>query len=195
MDWKEFDAIGWDLMFQTLTIAPEKLADAKTKAYSMMMGEQKEYAEVAAATGIPWYVVGAIHIMECGSNFYRHLHNGDPLTGRTIHVPAGRPVPPPKSGEFPYTWVESACDALSSGYPKKPTVWDTAHCLNFLEEYNGLGYRNRSLASPYIWAATNNYTRGKFTADGKFDPNAESTQIGCAAILKLLSDWKMITLV
>ncbi len=194
MDWKEFDPVGVDLLFQTLIIAPDKLSQAKSRAYSMMVGEQKEYLDVSLATKIPWFVIGAIHILECGANFGRHLHNGDPLTGRTIHVPAGRPVPPPKSGAFPYTWIESACDALGSGYPKKPENWDIAYCLNFLEEWNGLGYRERGLASPYIWAATNNYKSGKFTSDGKYDPLAVSDQIGCAAILKLLQDWKMITI-
>ena len=49
------------------------------------------YDQVANATSVPWYVIGMIHEMEGGLNFATHLHNGDPLTSRTIHVPTGRP--------------------------------------------------------------------------------------------------------
>jgi lysozyme family protein len=192
MDWAKFDPVGVDLLFQSCIISPEKMNQAKTKAYALMVGE-KEYVEASKITTIPWFVIACIHHMECGGNFNRHLHNGDPLTGRTIHVPVGRPIPPPKSGNFPYTWLESACDALSA-YPPKPPSWDSGHCLLFLEAYNGMGYAEKDLRSPYIWAATSNYQKGKFTSDGKFDPSATSDQIGCAAMLKLLSDWKMITI-
>jgi len=30
--------------------------------------------------------------MECGLDFTRHLHNGDPLIARTVRAPAGRLV-------------------------------------------------------------------------------------------------------
>ena len=66
------------------------------------------YEKVGKALGIPWYVVGIIHSLEASGNFTRHLHNGDPLTARTTHVPAGRP----KTGKPPFTWEQSAIDAL-----------------------------------------------------------------------------------
>lgn len=190
MDWDKYDPVGVDLLFQTLTINPDKISLAKPKAYGLMVGE-KEYVSVSEKTGIPWFVVGTIHQMEAGVSFTRHIHNGDPLTGRTIHAPAGRPKAMPASGDFPYTWEESAIDALT-GYPPHPPKWDSGHILIFLEAYNGFGYRERGLKSPYIWACTNNYKSGKFSSDGKYDPLAVSDQIGCAAILKLLEEWKMI---
>ena len=61
-----------------------------------------------AGTPIPWYVIGFIHKMESDMNFGTHLHNGDPLTARTVHVPTGRPV----NGNPPFTWEDSAADAL-----------------------------------------------------------------------------------
>jgi lysozyme family protein len=54
-------------------------------------------AAVAGEVGIPWYVVAVIHNMEAGQNLRTHLHNGDSLTARTVHVPAGRPPGTPRS--------------------------------------------------------------------------------------------------
>lgn len=192
MEWNKFDPIGIDLLFQSCTISPEKMNDAKKIAYAMIVGED-HYVSVSRILKMPWFIVGAIHQMEAAGNFFRHIHNGDPLTERTIHAPAGRPVKPPESGSLPYSWEESACDALS-GYPPHPPSWSVGHILNYLEAYNGLGYRNIGKPSPYVWSSTNVYERGKFTADGKFDPSVVSDQVGCAAMLKLLCDWKIIDL-
>ncbi len=42
------------------------------------------------------------------------------------------------------------------------------------------------MKSPYLWSFTNHYTKGKYVADGKFDPNAPSDQVGAMALLKQL---------
>jgi len=127
---------------------------------------------------IPVYVIGAIHYRESNFNFNKHLHNGDPLTGRTVNKPTGRP----KIGNPPFTWEFSALDALS-GY-KLPNKWNIPNTLYFLEAYNGFGYRYKGINSPYLWAGTNMYERGKYSSDGKYNPNLIDKQIGCAAILK-----------
>ena len=66
------------------------------------------YELVQSAIGVPWTLVGVIHAMECGFNFSCHLHNGDPLTARDVHVPKGRPA----GTAPPFTWLQSAVDAL-----------------------------------------------------------------------------------
>jgi lysozyme family protein len=58
---------------------------------------------------VPWELIAALHEREAGGSFKGHLHNGDPLTGRTYHVPAGRPA----KGSPPFTWEASAIDALT----------------------------------------------------------------------------------
>ena len=67
------------------------------------------YGIVSEMTSVPWYVIGLIHQMEAGCNFGCHLHNGDPLARKTVHVPANRP----EAGNGPYAWEISACDALA----------------------------------------------------------------------------------
>jgi lysozyme family protein len=38
-----------------------------------------------------------------------------------------------------------------------------------------------------VWASTDQYARGKYIADGHYDPNAVDTQVGCAALLARMS--------
>lgn len=145
---------------------------------------QPSYEQVGQdMNGIPWYFIGVIHGMECGFNFNGHLHNGDPLTARTVHVPAGRP----QTGTPPFTWRQSARDALTMKGFQQVTDWSMPHILFFLERYNGMGYRMRRTATPYLWSFSNLYSKGKFVQDGHFDPDAVSKQCGAALMLKAVA--------
>jgi lysozyme family protein len=64
--------------------------------------------------------------------------------------------------------------------------WDIPRMLYEAERWNGFGYRNRRVPSPYLWAGTQHYVQGKYTKDHTWDPNAVSKQIGVAPILKRL---------
>jgi lysozyme family protein len=147
-----------------------------------ILKNQARYEAVGKPFGIPFYVLGCLHYRESSSSFNRHLHNGDPLTARTVHVPPGRPV----NGAPPFTWEESAADALTLRGYANLTGWDLVHCLVRCEAWNGYGYKNRNVPSPYVWSFTSAYSAGKFVADGKYDPTAVDAQPGCAAILKAL---------
>jgi lysozyme family protein len=161
-----------------------------TSVKASILSNQARYESVSKTTGVPWKIIAVIHRMECGGSFQKHLHNGDPLTAKTVQVPAGRP----KTGTPPFKWEESAIDALGYDGLTKQKDWSVTNSLFFLEKYNGWGYRNGAgqattptRRSPYLWAATNHYVKGKYIADGKFDPEAVSQQIGAAALLKMLN--------
>ena len=141
-----------------------------------------KYVEVEHITKVPWYVIAAVHYRESSLNFRTHLHNGDPLTARTKHVPAGRPI----KGQPPFLWVESAIDAIKLKSWHTCTDWSIENTLNLVERYNGLGYKNKGLPSPYLWAWSNNYQKGKYVADGRFDPEFVDKQCGAAVIIKML---------
>jgi lysozyme family protein len=143
---------------------------------------QPNYQRVEREVGVPWAFAGVIHGMECGFNFAGHLHNGDRLTARTVNVPKGRP----KDSEPPFTWLQSALDALRLKKLDAVTDWSTPHMLYLLEGYNGFGYRRRAMPSPYLWSFSNVYEKGKFVTDGKFDPSAVSKQCGAALMLKAI---------
>lgn len=141
------------------------------------------YEAVAAHFhGMPWQFLAVIHGMECGFRFDRHLHNGDPLTGRTVRVPPGRPT----TGNPPFTWEDSARDAMEHMGYDKVTDWSLPHVLYLLERYNGFGYRFKGLRTPYLWSYSNLYEKGRYVADRVFDPNAVSKQCGAAILLKEL---------
>jgi len=145
-------------------------------------GYDQSYDTVEDAVCVPWYFVGIIHAMEASFNFNAHLHNGDPLDKKTVHVPAGRPAVwlPPSD------WASSAEDALTlEGYANQ-TDWSLAHTLFRFEAYNGFGSRRKGINTPYLWAFSNHYTKGKYVADGKWDPDYVSTQCGAAVMLKAL---------
>lgn len=167
-------------LFTTCVINPARLGSV-TSIISRIMPHQARYQSVAGPLGIPWFFVALIHNMEASLNFNCHLHNGDPLTARTVHVPAGRPI----NGQPPFTWEQSAADALTLEGFAGQADWSLPVILYRLEKYNGFGYRNRMppIMTPYLWSFSNQYISGKFVADGKFDPTAVSTQCGAAVIL------------
>jgi lysozyme family protein len=61
--------------------------------------------------------------------------------------------------------------------------WRLEKMLFNAEAYNGAGYHNKGMPSPYVWAGTNIQQPGKYTADGSFDPNHWDTQPGVAGLL------------
>ena len=104
----------YQTLFDSCLIRPERLAAVNSTAASIAANKPR-YQTVGEPLGVAWYVVGLIHAMEASLNFATHLHNGDPLTDRTTHVPPGRP----QTGRPPFTWEESATDALTmQGLPK-----------------------------------------------------------------------------
>ncbi len=144
------------------------------------------YRTVSQNSGVPWFFIAAIHNMESGQDFTCHLHNGDPLSDRTVHVPAGRP----RRGTPPFTWEESAADALAMRRLDRVTEWTLERTLYELEGYNGWGYRlyHPYVLSPYLWSFSNHYTSGKYTADGRWSETARSKQCGAAVIIRRLEE-------
>lgn len=177
---------SYQRLFDSMKTNPAKLPEIDLMINKITFN-QNRYKAIERATGVPWFFVGLLHTMESGNNFSKHLHNGDPLTGRTRNVPAGRP----RTGTPPFTFEQSAVDALNYMAEANPAWrntkndWSLPAMLYKLEAYNGFGYRylRNPINSPYLWSYTNHYTKGKYTADGIYDPNAISKQPGTAAML------------
>lgn len=154
-------------------------------AMDICLKNKERYQKVVEGTKIPWFFVAVIHGLESSFNFNKHLHNGDPLTGKTVQVPAGRPLHPPANGKT-YTWEESAKDALEMKNYHKFVDWTIDWILYRLEGYNGFGYRKYKNNTPYLWSFSNQYLKGKYVRDGRYDPEAVSQQVGAACIIKLM---------
>jgi lysozyme family protein len=135
------------------------------------------YETVSAQTKVPWFIVAVIHEREASQSWAANLAQGDPWNAVSLHVPKGQ-------GPFD-SWEAAAVNALQrcAPYAAHWTDWSVGGALTLLEQYNGLGYAQRGVPSPYLWAGTDQYRSGKYIADGHYDPNAVDHQLGCAALL------------
>lgn len=159
-------------------INPNKEKDFKAVAAQLSTpAAVKRYKAVSIRTGVPWQVIAVIHYREANQNWNSNIAQGDPWNRKSTHVPAGR-------GPFP-SWEEAAYDALTNCPPfaAHNKDWSVGGTLALLEKYNGLGYANKGLPSPYIWAGTNQYKAGKYVSDGVYSATAVDKQLGCAGIL------------
>lgn len=151
-------------------------------AVKKILANKEKYEAVSKATGVPWDLIACLHYRESSLSFAGVLHNGERILGtgkKTKLVPAGR-------GPF-LTWESAAIDALMLKKKIMPAEWTIETELRFAECFNGLGYFNRGLLSPYIWAGTTEHNeRGKYVADGKFSATAVEKQLGVVALLKKL---------
>lgn len=151
----------------------KRLVDPAAKAH---------YVSVAAKTGVPWPFIAVAHERESSQDWRGSLAQGDPWNRVSTHVPKNR-------GPF-QSWEDAAVDALVNCAPfaARNKDWSIGGLLVMLEEYNGLGYANRGIASPYIWSGTDQYHGGKYVRDGVFDPHAYDQQLGCAGLLKAMME-------
>lgn len=170
-------------LWATMDINKGRVDDFQQAANTILKGKEI-YLSIQETTNVPWDMIGLIHYRESNCNFNTHLHNGDSLRKRTVNVPSGRP----KTGNPPFQFTESAIDALQYDGLDKITNWSIELRAYFLERYNGFGYRNKGINSPYLWAGTDNYINGKFYADGKYSSTIIDKQLGCMGILFTLFD-------
>ena len=155
--------------------------DAKSVAERLCTGAAKvRYQVIAQETRVPWFIIAVIHEREASQSWTASLAQGDPWDKVSVHVPKGR-------GPFP-TFERAAMDALVNCAPfaARWKDWSPGGAMTLLEQYNGIGYAAKGLPSPYVWSGTDQYEKGKFVADGVFDPSVVDKQLGCACIIKAM---------
>lgn len=148
-----------------ITRGPQVKREVKTLRNSM-----DRYKAVAQTTTVPALVIACLHMRESSADFRTYLGNGQRLDRVTTIVPKGR-------GPF-QTWEAGARDALHLDGLDKAGDWSVALLAYEAELFNGFGYRAYGIPSPYLWAGSNIYVKGKYVADGKFSPDAIDPQIG-----------------
>lgn len=168
-------------------------ADCLTRAQGYDMGLFREnwkknrprYDEVSVLAGVPSGLVAALHWREASGDFKKYLHQGDPLGRPAVHVPKDIPI-------F-HLWEPAAVHALKMKETLRVELDLTAASRNlnamcaFAESYNGMGYRRRGVASPYVLAGTDGYISGKYVTDGRYDPDAVDRQLGVLPMLRACS--------
>jgi lysozyme family protein len=170
----------WDNMHIPVNKGPLFKAVADRLMFNRPRYEAISKALKSKGHDIPWEFIAVTHQREASGDFSRYLGNGQPLSKKTTIVPKGR-------GPFS-SFEEGAIDALLNAppYAAKNRDWTIGGTLAKLEEYNGLGYASKGIPSPYVWAGTDQYVKGKYVADHVYDPEHVDTQLGCAGLLKFL---------
>lgn len=179
-------------LWDSMVINKNKESEIKLVVDKILKNKER-YLEIEKRTSCKWYIVAIIHYMECSLDFSKHLFNGDSLKDYTKRYPSGYPK---NCGKPPFKWEDSATESIRKQGLHSVPVWNIPICLAKLEAYNGMGYANKGLNTPYLWSYTNHYTKGKYKEvkqpNGKYksiyDPELVSKQLGCAALLKYLID-------
>jgi len=169
--------------WSTMKVKPERVASVDAAARRLLSNKTR-YQTIEKASGVPWFVVAAIHQREASGSFAGVLHNGEKIIGtgrKTKLVPAGR-------GPFS-TWEGAAIDALTMHPISKNKSWSIERICYHVEQYNGWGYWWRGdKSSAYLWAGTNIDGGGKFVADGVWSSTTQDSQNGAMATIKRLSE-------
>lgn len=186
---------GWAAEYRRLWDTMTISEDWRKKAGAIagrIVASQGRYATAVASTEVPWWFVAVVHAMECSLRFDQHLHNGDPLSARTVRVPGNRPP----AGMPPFTWEQSARDAIEYERLTAISDWSLEDTLFNWHRYNGINneYKRRGIPTPYLWSGSQHYRKGKYVADGVFDAEAVSAQVGAAVLLRTLVDLGAVTL-
>jgi lysozyme family protein/peptidoglycan hydrolase-like protein with peptidoglycan-binding domain len=162
-------------LWRRMEVLPDKVQAVNTIA-NRLMGFKSLYQQVSQATGVPWFVIAALHNRESDADFDTYLGNGEPLNRVTRLVPKGR-------GPFP-SWEAGAIDALDLDRLNQVSDWSPERACYEIEKFNGFGYRAKHVNSPYLWSFSNNYHGGKYVADGVFNPSVVDRQCGAMPIIK-----------
>lgn len=177
----------YESLWSRMELKPSMSKGVDYGAAKVLAGRAR-YEAVSEKTGVPWFMIGLMHLMESGCDFSKHLHNGDPLTARTINVPKGRP-----KTKGPWTWEESAVDAIVFDKLDKVSDWSLPRVAYCMESFNGWGYRkyHPEVANPYLWSGCTHYARGKYVEDPpgsktRWVADLESKQVGSMPVLRKL---------
>lgn len=171
--WHEY-AEQWDKM----EIKSSRLPEFKDLA-KFAVDHKDRYYTIERHTGVPWWLIAVLHRRESDADFRTYLGNGDPLNRKTTHVPRGR-------GPFD-SFEDGAVDALHLDGLDAVKDWRLEKALYYCEIFNGTGYNNRGLPSPYVWGGTSIQRPGKFIADGRWSGAVWDRQPGCAPIIKTIA--------
>lgn len=171
-----------EALYETMVIRNPYIQNVLNNKVARIVDNRRRYESVSHAfinPGLKWYHVSIFHDLECGLNFSKYLGNGQSLFMKTTIVPKGR-------GPFS-SFEEGAIDAIKIQDLNKIQDWSIGGTLYTIEGFNGYGYEKyHNMNSPYLFAGTQHYTKGKYDKDGHFNPELVSSQIGAALLLREL---------
>jgi lysozyme family protein len=173
-----FQALQPDYAHRLSVMKLLKMPQAEAVAKNLLVNRQK-FVDVQNECGVPALWIMAVFEREDPS-FLTYLGNGDPLDRVTVDVPAGR-------GPFA-SWEAGCIDALNYDKITSVTTWTWEQACYQWEKWNGFGYREyHKIASPYLWSGTDQYSKGKYIADGRWSSNTIDQQLGTVIIAQAIA--------
>jgi len=162
--------------------ASQSRRDVARRMAQKCLKELDQAQSIERKHGIPALFVLAIFAREASCDFSKNFLNGQPLNQVTTWVPAGY-------GPFS-SWEASVDAAVGRGYFKGADWSKASEWAWRAEKYNGLGYKNRGLVSPYPWAGDVRYDSqgGKFVRDGVFDRSHMDQQLGVIPLVAMMQE-------
>lgn len=142
------------------------------------------YEGISSSSGIPAKLIAALHWRESTGDFGTYLHQGDPLGKAAVNEPADIPLFKEwePAAEHALGLKNKTRDAFKIGTGTQ----DEAALMSYAERYNGLGYHNKGVPSPYVLTGTDQYKSGKFVADGVYDGDHKDDQLGVLGMMRAI---------
>jgi lysozyme family protein len=176
---------GYASNWAALKIRPERDGAVAARAQTLLRGKPT-YQQCETRTQIPWWFFGLCHYRESDFDFNTYLGNGQSLARPTTIVPIGR-------GPFtgPNAFVDGAVDAMKIQGFIGAQDWSIERVSFRLEGFNGYGYHQFGVNSPYLYGGSTLYgppeaRGGKYVRDHDFRSDVVDTQLGTLVILKKL---------
>lgn len=179
---------GYSNMWNNASLIDAKKPMAMAAAKKICSEPYKSvFLAVQSVTKVPWWFTGGIAYREDDIDLNAYIGNGQSLLKKTTVVPIDR-GPFIKNGRPDF--LAGCVDAFGlQGFLKyKPEDWTIPFALFQAEEFNGEGYENKNVDSPYVWAGTSWEQSGLFTEDHGFDPNKRDPRVGVAAIWACIAE-------
>ena len=156
-------------------------ANEVARVAKILLSHKDRYQALEKKTGVPWWLIAALHWRESDANFNTQLAQGDPLHQRSRNEP--------HSGPFP-TFEASAVWALHHDHLDAQIDWAIEKALYWSEGWNGWGVYlyHPHTPSSYLWGASTVQKPGKYIRDHVWSNTEMDSQLGVAVIFKALAD-------
>jgi lysozyme family protein len=177
-----FEALASEYANLLAVMQPTRLNEIEAAAGRLLgFVHEGKYKEVSDQLGIPQVFIATSFERESSSDFRTSPAQGDRWDRVSVHVPRGR-------GPFA-SWKDAALDAYRLDHLDRvgKDNWTWPMFCYEGELFNGFGYRSHGIHTPYDWAGSNNYMRGKYVADGVWDGGAVDSQLGIVPVARRMT--------
>ncbi len=168
----------YEQLIATMQVDVDRAGEVDRQARFLVRDDNLlRYEGVERETRVPAVAIAALDMRESSADPRKALGQGDLWNKVSTHVPKG-------FGPFE-SWKAAAVFYVRYDHLDQITIprWTLAYAAWKAEGWNGFGPRAHGIHTGYLWAATNHYAKGKYPADGRWDPDLVDKQIGVMPLM------------